>query len=150
MMRLFTTYSDSTQSEVFDNLEDELVKRAVKKDSVIAVVGASNDENKYGYKIYKDLKEAGYKVYPVNVKEQKIQGDKAYPNIGSLPEKPDVVDIVVPPPVTERVVEEAAAQGIDIVWMQPGAESQKAIKYAKEHGLNEIHDACIMVARRAF
>ncbi len=131
-------------------MENELIKRAVKKDNVIAVVGASNNESKYGYKIYKDLKEAGYRVYPINLKEHEIQGDKAYPDISSLPEKPDVVDIVVPPQVTEKVVEEAVAQGIDIVWMQPGADNQKAIEYAKEHGLNEIHNACIMVARRAF
>lgn len=133
-----------------NSIDSSLIKRAVDKNSVIAVVGASNNESKYGYKIYKDLKEAGYKVYPVNAKEQEIQGDKAYPNISSLPEKPDVVDIVVPPQVTERIVEEAVALGIDIVWMQPGAESKAAIEYAKKHGINEIHNACIMVARRAF
>ena len=129
---------------------DELVKRAVKKDSVIAVVGASNNPDKYGYKIYQDLKGAGYRVYPVNAREQEIQGDKAYPNISSLPEKPDVVDIVVPPQVTEQIIKEAADKGIDIVWMQPGAESENAIKYAKECGINCIHNACIMVARRSF
>jgi len=131
-------------------MEDELIKRAVKKENIIAVVGASNNESKYGYKIYRDLKDAGYKVYPVNAKEQEIQGDKAYPNISSLPEKPDVVDIVTPPQVTENIVKEAAEQSIDTVWMQPGAESEKAIGYARDKGLNVIHKACIMVARKAF
>jgi len=131
-------------------VEEEIIKRAVKKDNVIAVVGASNNESKYGYKIYKDLKDAGYKVYPVNAKEEEIQGDKAYPNISSLPDKPDVVDIVTPPQVTENIVKEAAEQSIDIVWMQPGAESEKAIEYAENKGMNVIHKACIMVARKAF
>lgn len=131
-------------------MDDELVKRAVKKDSVIAVVGASNDPNKYGNRIYKDLKDSGYKVYPINPKAQEICGDRAYPNISSLPEKPDVIDIVTPPQVTEQVVKEAVEQRIDTVWIQPGAESEEAINYAKENGLNVIHHACIMVARRTF
>ncbi len=130
--------------------EEDIIKKAVKKDNVIAVVGASNNPDKYGYKIYKDLKQGGYRVYPVNAKEQEVQGDKAYPNISSLPEKPDVVDIVTPPQVTEKIVEEAAEQSIDIVWMQPGAESEKAIGSAESKGMKCIHNACIMVARKAF
>ncbi|NCO65945.1 MAG: CoA-binding protein [Candidatus Aquicultor secundus] len=131
-------------------MEEELIRRAVKKNNIIAVVGASNNPDKYGYKIYEDLKSAGYKVYPVNAREQKVQGDKAYPTISSLPEKPDVVDIVTPPQVTENIVKEAQEQGIDIVWMQPGAESQEAITFCKQSGVKEIHNSCIMVARRNF
>lgn len=131
-------------------MEEELIKRAVQKGNVIAVVGASNNPDKFGYKIYKDLKDAGYKVYPVNAREEEVQGDKAYPNIGSLPEKPDVIDIVTPPKVTETIVKEAQEQGIDIVWMQPGAESQEAIAYCQQRGMNVIHNSCIMVARRNF
>jgi len=129
-------------------LGDSLIKRAVKKENIIAVVGASNNTSKYGYRIYKDLKGAGYRVYPVNPKEGQIQGDKAYPNISGLPEKPDVVDIVTPPQATEEIVKEAVSQKIDIVWMQPGAESQKAISYARENGVNVIHNACIMIERK--
>ncbi len=131
-------------------MEEELIRQAVKKGNVIAVVGASNNPDKYGYKIYKDLKDAGYKVYPVNAREQEVQGDTAYPTLSSLPEKPDVIDIVTPPQVTENIVREAQQQGIDIVWMQPGAESQEAIAFCKQSGVKEIHNSCIMVARRNF
>lgn len=129
-------------------MDSSLIKRAVKKENIIAVVGASNNSSKYGYRIYKDLKDAGYKLYPVNPREEQIQGDKAYPNIGSLPEKPDVVDIVTPPQATEKVVREAVDQKIDVVWMQPGAESKEAIDYAREHGVSVIHNACIMIERK--
>lgn len=129
-------------------MDSSLIKRAVKKENIIAIVGASNNSSKYGYRIYKDLKDAGYKLYPVNPREEQIQGDKAYPNIGSLPEKPDVVDIVTPPQATEKVVREAVDQKIDVVWMQPGAESKEAIDYAREHGVSVIHNACIMIERK--
>jgi predicted CoA-binding protein len=129
-------------------VDSELIKRAVKKENIIAVVGASNNPSKYGYRIYKDLKDAGYKVYPVNPKEEQIQGDRAYSNIGALPEKPDVVDIVTPPQATEKIVREAADQRIDIVWMQPGAESKEAIDYARQNGIGVIHSACIMIERK--
>lgn len=129
-------------------MSTEIIKRAVKKENIFAVVGASNNSSKYGYRIYKDLKDAGYRVYPVNPREEQIQGDKAYPDIGSLPEKPTVVDIVTPPQATENVVKEAVEQKIDIVWMQPGAESKEAIEYAKGHGVSVIYDACIMVERK--
>jgi len=129
-------------------MDVELIKRAVKKENVFAVVGASNNPVKYGYRIYKDLKENGYKVYPINPREAEIQGDKAYPNISALPEKPNVVDIVTSPAVTEKIVEEAVKEKIEIVWMQPGAESEKAIEYAKNNGLGVIHGACIMIERK--
>jgi hypothetical protein len=131
-------------------IKKEIIEKACNKDNVFAVVGASNNPSKYGYRIYSDLKSDGYKVYPVNPREESVQGDKAYPDIKSLPEKPDVVDIVTPPGVTEQVVKEAVEQGVGIVWMQPGAQSDAAIKYANDHGLLIVHDSCIMVERRYY
>lgn len=131
-------------------IKRDIIEKACNRKNVFAVVGASNDPSKYGYRIYNDLKSDGYKVYPVNPREEAVQGDKAYPDIKSLPEKPDVIDIVTPPQVTEQVVREAAEQNIKIVWMQPGAQSEAAIKYANEHGLLLVHDSCIMVERRHY
>ncbi|HDJ26423.1 MAG TPA: CoA-binding protein, partial [Candidatus Bathyarchaeota archaeon] len=68
--------------------------------NVFAVVGASRDPNKYGHRVFKDLLEAGYEVYPVNPKADEILGRKCYPDLRSLPKKPDVVVFVVPPKVT--------------------------------------------------
>lgn len=127
---------------------NELIERAINKGSIIAVVGASNNKEKYGYKIYKDLKEAGYKVYPVSLREEEIQGDRAYQNLKSLPERPDVVDVVTPPQATEKVVDEAADQNVGIIWMQPGAESDVAIARAKKRGLEVIHNMCIIRERQ--
>ncbi len=111
---------------------------------VYAVVGASRDTDKYGYKIFKDLLAKGYRAYPVNPKAADIDGLKCYASLADLPEKPDVVDIVVPPKVTERVVEECARLGFKRVWMQPGAESEAAINFCKTHNIQVIHSQCVM------
>lgn len=117
------------------------------KRNVFAVVGASRDPQKYGYQVYKDLKGAGYKVYSVNPNAQEILGDKCYPSLEKLPVKPDVVNVVVPPKVTEHLVETCKKLGITNVWMQPGSESEKAIKFCEENGINVVYDVCVMVER---
>jgi len=89
-------------------IRPELIREILDKHNIIAVVGASRNPEKYGHQVYRDLKEAGYKVYPVNPNADKILGDKAYPSLESLPEKPDVVNIVVPPRVTEKIVEQCS------------------------------------------
>lgn len=111
---------------------------------IYAVVGASRDTVKFGYKIFRDLLAKGYTVYPVNPRAEDIDGLKCYPSLSSLPMKPDVVDIVVPPKVTEKVVEECARLGYKRVWMQPGAESEAAIEFCNSHGIQVIHSQCVM------
>jgi len=120
----------------------------VDKKNVIAIVGASRNPEKYGHRVYKDLKQAGYKVYPVNPNTDEVLGDKCYPNLKSLPQKPDVVDIVVQPSITEQIVQECMQLGITMVWMQPGSESEKAIKFCNENNIQVVHGECIMVQRR--
>ncbi|MFP4524684.1 MAG: CoA-binding protein [Candidatus Woesearchaeota archaeon] len=116
---------------------------------VYAIVGASRDESKYGHKVLADLKGAGYRVVPVNPHADEVLGLKAYPSLEDLPERPDVVVCVVPPRVTEQVVEEAASLGVRKVWMQPGSSSEKAIRSCEEHGIGCVHDACVMIERKS-
>ena len=113
-----------------------------------AIVGASRDESKYGHRVLADLKGAGYKVVPVNPHADEVLGLTAYPSLKELPETPDVVVCVVPPHVTEKVVEEAASLGVTKIWMQPGASSEKAIEACEEHGIGCVHDTCVMVERK--
>ncbi len=98
--------------------------------------------------VIEQLKASGYRVYPVNHRAKTIDGDPCYPSLASLPERPGVVDVVVPPKIGLRVAEEAAAAGIARIWFQPGAESSENVAYAQSLGLNVIHDACALVERR--
>lgn len=113
-----------------------------------AVVGATDNKEKFGYKIYKCMKDAGYTVYPVNPGVEEIEGDKCYPNLESLPTKPDAVDVVVAPRVGVQIIQQCAQLGINTAWLQPGANGDTVIETAKQLGLDVIHDACIMVEIR--
>jgi predicted CoA-binding protein len=113
-----------------------------------AVVGASQDRSKFGNRVFRSLRDAGYIVFPVNPKGGMLEGAQVYPSLAELPEPPEVVDMVVPPAVTEQVVEEAHRLGLTRIWMQPGAESEAAIAYCHEHGIEVVHDACAMVWKR--
>lgn len=115
---------------------------------VYAVVGVSTNREKYGYKVYQDLKRGGYTTYAVNPRCELIDGDTCYPDLDSLPESPEVVEFVCPPAVTERMVRLLPGLGVDKAWMQPGAESEAAISYCAANGIKVLHDVCVMVEMR--
>jgi hypothetical protein len=130
-------------------VDEELIKEFLDKRNIFAVVGASRDPKKYGHQVYRDLKEAGYEVYPVNPNAVEILGDKCYPALEDLPAKPDVVDVVVPPKVTEEIVKASKKLGITKVWMQPGSESERAIKFCEDNDIDVIHSVCVMIERKS-
>ncbi|RLI31459.1 CoA-binding protein [Candidatus Bathyarchaeota archaeon] len=127
---------------------EDLIQKFLDKRNVFAVVGASRNPEKYGHQVFKDLMKAGYKVYPINPNADEILGVKCYPSLKDLPEKPDVIDLVVPPQITEKVIRECKELGIKMIWMQPGSESEDAIKFCKENGMDVVHGVCVMIERR--
>ncbi|MFA6410147.1 MAG: CoA-binding protein [Candidatus Buchananbacteria bacterium] len=120
----------------------------INKNLNYAVIGASANQEKYGFKVFKDLKEAGYKVIPVNPSLKELLGTKAYPMLTVVPAKIDVAIFVVPPAVTETILAEVKKLNIKKVWLQPGSESQKAIEFCEQNQIECIHDACIMIERQ--
>lgn len=115
-----------------------------------AVIGVSENREKFGNKIYQDLRNAGYTVYGVNPKLENIEGDPCYKDLASLPEKPDVVNVVVPPQLGLSVVKQCVEQDIKNIWFQPGAESDEAVDKARELGMNVVANACIMIQKQVF
>jgi len=115
--------------------------------SSFAVVGASADRSKYGNRVLRAYADRGFTVYAVNGRgHATIEGLTAYAKLSDLPERPHGVSIITPPAVTERVVDEALALGIQHLWMQPGAESADAIARARNAGANVIEGGpCILV-----
>jgi hypothetical protein len=111
----------------------------------IAVVGVSEREEKYGYKIFRDLIKHNFNVKGVNPRNGEILGRKIYKNLTDLQRVPDLVITVVPHQVTERIVEECKKMGVREIWMQPGSESETVIKTAKDYGITVTHNACFMV-----
>lgn len=91
----------------------------INKDFLYAVVGASNNKEKYGYKVFKDLLDGGYKVIPINPNEKEILKTDVYPTLSATEKKIDVVIFVTPPVVTEKILEEVKQLKIQNIWMQP-------------------------------
>jgi len=116
------------------------------KAEAFGVVGASSDRSKYGNRVLRCYREHGLKAVPVNPKEMEIEGVPCVPSVLDLPDEVTSISVITPPGVTERVVEQAAAKGIRNVWMQPGAESPRAVEFCRDHGMNVIADgSCILV-----
>jgi predicted CoA-binding protein len=110
-----------------------------------AVVGATDNPEKYGNQIVKNLKSRGYEVYPVNPRLKEVEGLTCYPTLADLPVTPDVVDFVVPPPATEEILKQCKELGLDRIWLQPGSESEKSINYCHENNLKVVHSVCVMM-----
>ncbi len=116
--------------------------------TTIAVVGATDNSAKYGSVIYRDLKRKGFTVWPVNPNRATVDGDTAYPTLADLPERPTIVNVVVPARIGLEVVAAAAELGLDNVWLQPGAESPQLVAALQDGGFNYLAHACIMVRSR--
>ena len=110
----------------------------------IALIGASNDNLKFGYKIYKDLLSKGYDVTPINPKEIMIEGVRSIQNIELMTKSPDIIDFVIPPKVALEEAKKLQRNGYNNFWFQPGSESNELIDYLKTTNLNYLVNECIM------
>jgi predicted CoA-binding protein len=129
-------------------MDEQMIEEFLEKRNIFAVVGASRNPMKYGHQVYMDLRNAGYTVYPVNPNADEILGDKCYANLESLPEIPQVVDLVIPQEATNEAVKVCKKLGIRRVWMQPGSESRMALDFCKENDIEVVYGVCVMVERR--
>jgi predicted CoA-binding protein len=110
------------------------------------VVGASTRRHKYGNKVLRCYQQNGRRAIPVNPRETVIEGAVCAASVADLPDDVKSISVITPPGVTERVVEEAARKGIENVWMQPGAESARAIATCEAAGMNVIAGgSCVLV-----
>jgi len=129
-------------------MNDPVAERLALPDPLIAIVGATDSPSKYGGIIYRDLKAKGYRVVGVNPHRSTVDGDPAYARLSDLPEKPHIVNIVVPPHETIRIVDEAAEIPDAAVWVQPGAGSGAVRDRLRELDVPALIGACIMVEAR--
>lgn len=107
-----------------------------------AIVGASQDQSKYGYEVFETLARHGHTVLPINPKYTEIDGVPCYPSLPNLPRNPDVVLTAAPASASEKIAETCAALGIPIFWMPPGTETDIALEICKQNGVTAIHGFC--------
>jgi predicted CoA-binding protein len=115
----------------------------VRKAETIAVVGASNDPEKYSHKVASYLKEQGYHVVPVNPTEEEVLGEQSYETVEQIPEEIDVVEVFLPSEKTPQIAQDAVRAEAKVLWLQEGIESAQTRRIAQEGGLDYVENRCM-------
>ena len=114
------------------------------EDKIYVVAGNSADTNKYWYRVYRDIKNYGWKVFCINPKTEEVDSDRIYPDFQSLPHQGNVLILVTRPEVSALLADEAMALGYKEICFQPGAYSEEAAAKARHAGLI-VHHECFML-----
>lgn len=122
------------------NIKEEMLEK-----KVWAVAGVTERKDRYGYKIWKKLKEHDYETYGINPNYDEIEGDKIYHSVKDIPKKIDVLNMVVAPKIGMKTLDEAKEAGIEYIWFQPGSFNDEIIARAKELEFKILYDDCIYV-----
>jgi len=117
----------------------------------VAIVGASPNPARSSYFVGTYLQQSSdYRVYFVNPRADTILGEKAYPDLASLPEVPDIVDVFRKASDIPSVIDDALAVGAKTVWVQLGIWNQEAAEYGESKGLTIVMDRCIKIEHARF
>jgi predicted CoA-binding protein len=114
----------------------------------IAVVGLSSRRSRPSYSVSEYMQSAGYRIIPVNPQESEVLGEKAYPDLDSVPVPVDIVDVFRRSEYVAEVVEAAIRIGAKAVWMQEGVVHEDAAERARAAGLTVVMDRCILKEHR--
>ncbi len=121
------------------------LRRILKNSHTIAVVGLSADWYRPSYFAAKYMQEHGYKIIPVNPKYTEILGERCYPDLNSIPEKVDIVDVFRKSQDCEPIAREAIAIGAKTLWLQIGVINDDAARLAETAGLDVVMDRCVKI-----
>jgi len=114
----------------------------------IAVVGLSSKRYRPSYGVAEYMKNAGYRIIPVNPFEQEVLGERAYAELASVSERIDIVDIFRKSEFVPEIVETAIRLGARAIWMQEGVVHEQAAAKAYAAGLEVVMDRCILKEHR--
>jgi uncharacterized protein len=120
-----------------------VIQRILREARTIAIVGLSSDPQRASWFVASYLKKEGYRVIPVNPKADRILGEKAYPDLGSIPEPVDLVDVFRPAVECLAVAEQAVAIGAKALWLQLRLINLQAAALAAGRGLSVVVDRCV-------
>jgi len=124
-----------------------MISDTFKNVKIIAIIGLSDNPEKHSYKVASYFQKLGFKIIPVNPNITEVLGEKAYPDLLSIPKeiKIDIVDVFRrPEEVIPHLEEVLKRSGISTVWLQEGVGSPEAEKFALEHNLGIVSNFCMM------
>lgn len=111
----------------------------------VAMAGVSRNPKKFGFAAFRELKEKGMNIIPVNPNATEIHGEKVYPDIKSLPDNVRSLIIMTAKQKTAGIIKEAREKGIRQIWIQQMAESSDALKELEGSGINYITKECVLM-----
>ena len=124
------------------------VAEILQQSRTIAVVGLSSKRFRPSYGVAEYMQRSGYRIVPVNPEESEVLGEKSYPDLDSVPEAIDIVDIFRRSEFVPEIVEAAIRKGAKAIWMQEGVIHEEAARRAAEAGLDVVMDRCILKDHR--
>lgn len=127
----------------FANPGREKISQILSEANTIAIVGLSPTPERASHGVAKALQEFGYRIIPVRPKADKILGERAYPDLKSLPEKPDIVDVFRASEHVPEIVDDCIELGVKVLWLQEGVVNIPAAQKARANGIAVVMDRCI-------
>ncbi|MCT4663500.1 MAG: CoA-binding protein [Tissierellales bacterium] len=124
--------------DLFEKYKKEMLDK-----KIWAIVGVTENKERFGYKIWKLLRDRGYNVYGVNPKYSEIEGEKIYKTLADLPEKVEVVNVIVNPKISLLLLDEIEKQGIEYAWFQPGSLDEDVLDKAESTDLKFVYHECV-------
>ena len=132
------------------NSENSIVEKCLRESQSVALVGASPKPELASNEIMNYLMKNNYKVYPINpkYKGQLILGQLVYPDIISIPESIDMVDVFRPSPEAVEITKQAIEKKVTYIWLQLGIENEEAKKIAETNGITMIMNRCTLIEHK--
>ena len=129
-----------TDSRASDPSPPQQIIDILKRAKTIAVVGLSPNPERTSHGVSKYLQSHGYRIIPVNPVAEEVLGEKSYPDLLSIPEKVDIVDVFRRPSEVMPVTEESIKIGAPVIWFQDGVINEEAAAKARGAGLTVVMD----------
>jgi predicted CoA-binding protein len=130
-------------SEEHQNPPDDRIKEILSNRKNVAVVGLSSDLTRPSYGVARFLQGKGFRIVPVNPNETEVLGERAYPDLTSIPDKVEIVDIFRRPEHVSDVVDQAIKIKARVLWMQEGVINRPAALKASQNGITVVMDRCM-------
>jgi len=127
----------------FSNPGTEEIRQLLREVHTIAIVGLSPNESRPSFGVARGLQSKGYRIIPVRPLVDKVLGEKAYPDLESLPDLPDIVDVFRAPAHVPAIVDSCIRLGIKRLWLQDGVVHEEAAQKAQAAGITVVMNRCM-------
>lgn len=133
-----------------DFAREDDIRHILATTRTIAVVGLSQKPHRPSHGVSSYLQSHGYRIIPVNPTYREVLGEKCYPRLADLPERPETVNVFRKPQFVAPLVDEVIAAGIPNLWLQEGVIDEAAARKARAAGVRVVMNRCMLKEHRRF